>query len=263
LAVLLTALTVAAVSAPAVADWKDVEPGLAVYRGQYDHRQPIGKVAVTALRFNAKTFRLRVIAPSAGRTRSSLATTSLTLRSLMGTPTYIAGTNGGFVTSLAFPKPVGLAKADGVLGSPASTGSQKLTGVVCIEKSGAVSLVPHKSPDFAKCQDALQAGPFIIDPGPKNGIFASESPARAFERTAICIDASSNILLVHTGPSALHDLGRFLLVGSQAGGFGCQLALNLDGDASSGIYWRDGSRQFQSLGEVDALLSTALVVTRR
>jgi hypothetical protein len=99
--------------------------------------------------------------------------------------------------------------------------------------------------------------------GPKNGISLSEPPTRVYERTADCIDDRSNILLVHAGPTGLHDLANFLIRSSKSGGFGCQLALNLDGDASSGMFWREGKKGVTALGEVDALLATAVVISRR
>ena len=262
--------------------WRRVIPGLEVASAQVPHRapSPISTVRLTALRADPNLIRVRVIdvgaaSESAGVVaRQQLSRYGIaSLRSLQSSlPRAVAAINGGFVTSYAFPRPVGLAvvnhKEIGRLSE-----AVLLSGVLCVGDKARIDILPARVyADSGKpqtpgggqpmCLDALQAGPLLVERPGRNGITSSEPSDRVHTRSGVCVDDSGRVLLLYASATSLFDLAAALRVPEEKGGFGCAVALNLSGDSDAGLMWREG-KQFESVGSLDASLATALVLEVR
>jgi hypothetical protein len=80
---------------------------------------------------------------------------------------------------------------------------------------------------------AIQAGPFVIDPGGAVGVRAGTARAK---RSLIALDASGRVMLLVTGSLTLHHVAVLLHDHAPALGFGqVERALNLDGGPSTGL----------------------------
>ncbi len=102
---------------------------------------------------------------------------------------------------------------------------------------GPLRSVPFK-PDFA-----VQNGPMLIN---QNGSIAIRSDdGRRAARTVACLTGTGNSAQLHliviqapllAGPTLL-ETAQLLQAKTAAGGFGCQVALNLDGGSSTGVWF--------------------------
>ncbi len=79
--------------------------------------------------------------------------------------------------------------------------------------------------------EAVQAGPMVVDPGGKNGVKANDF--NRANRTAVCLSGSRVIAVVATGGLSLFELGEILAASERDGGFECERAINLDGGPSA------------------------------
>ena len=137
--------------------------------------------------------------------------------------------NAGYFTPQF--QPAGLCRIAGRELSPlAPTGV--LSGVVAIDVMGALQL-PTRASALADFPTAVQAGPFLIDPGGALGVRAH--PARA-RRSVIASDDHGRILLLATGALTLFQVATILhdqsaLLGMER----VERALNLDGGPSTGL----------------------------
>jgi uncharacterized protein YigE (DUF2233 family) len=228
-------------------------------------------VNVTVIRADSRFYRLRVTdvtalhEQTAGRVSAATQRSSIpSLRSLaIARPEAAAAVSGGFITSYAFPRPVGLVMANGRTLN-AGSASRLLSGVLCVEATGGIEIRFYKSTGAQElaCVDALQSGPLLIEPGAKIGISASEPADRVAQRAVVCIDSRGWPLFVYSSRTSLYDLAGILARGPDAGGFGCTAALNLSGESDAGLMWRDKSG-VNSSGSLDAALATALVLQRK
>jgi hypothetical protein len=240
----------AARAAFADGNWTDLRTGMAVFTGSYSHRAPLQQVRIVAIRMDQSLYRLRVV---------DLSTNQMapTLSLLASDAKAVAAINGAYVTSYAFPRPLGFARVRGSALSRMNPG-RLFSGVLCIDKNGRTSVIKTKSEPGPECVDALQSGPLIVEEPGTNGISATEPATRGFERSAVCLDDSSRVVLIRTTRTTLMDLAEFL----RAAPIGCRVAINLSGDADSGLLWREKA-QLRTNGSVDASLATAVVVTAR
>lgn len=80
---------------------------------------------------------------------------------------------------------------------------------------------------------AIQTGPLLVEPGGKLGIAKPGGPLA--ERSAICLSAKGRTTVVAvTSRVTLYELAT-LLKSPAPGGFGCDVAINLDGGPSTQI----------------------------
>ncbi len=145
-------------------------------------------------------------------------------------------------------RPSGLVMSGGVLVAP--VGPRGGSGVLCAT-GDRIDVVPLDARDggtFAPAADvslAVQCGPRIIEAGGAPGIYRHDG--RYAARTAACVrDRGRTLDLVAAweardglrGPE-LHDFATLLAGPSPVGDeTGCELALNLDGGPSTGVYVR-------------------------
>ncbi len=84
---------------------------------------------------------------------------------------------------------------------------------------------------FADAADAVQAGPMLVDPGGKNGIYRNDFSRH--DRTAICMSDAAVVVVIVKGGLSLFELGAVLAASEKDGGFACERAINLDGGPST------------------------------
>jgi len=138
--------------------------------------------------------------------------------------------NGGYF--LPNFRPAGLLLYEGKKRSPLSR-QVSLSGILSIDAKGKITILPRKA-SLANSYYAIQAGPFIIDPGGEMGI---KSAGALHRRTVVGLTKGKNIFMVNTSPVSLLDLADLLKHHPRAFGLqGVDRALNLDGGPSSAIY---------------------------
>ena len=111
-----------------------------------------------------------------------------------------------------------------------------LSGVLAVFDSNDVLLIPRTSyrPD-SSIQSAIQAGPFIVDPGGKMGIRSDDF--KKAKRTAVGQTISGDIVFISTTACTLYELSLILTEHHDALGVtGFDSVLNLDGGPSTGLY---------------------------
>jgi hypothetical protein len=250
----------------AVGSWRQLSPGLEVYSGEYKQREPYNSTHVLAIRVDQRSYRLRIaslagLPQQSGTISGQPRQSASTLRSLIDNHKIVAAMNGSYVTSYAFPRSLGFARSGGITVAPVSK-AKLLSGLICVSAKGETRVTLIQELPTLECLDGLQSGPMLVEDPFKNGISPSEPATRVFDRSVVCIDENSKILLIRAEKTALYDLAEFIRRGSRDNGLGCQAAVNLSGDADSGAFWRDG-KGVESIGALDASAATALVVTLR
>ena len=230
----MAAETPALVNAGAAADWQDLGSGVR-------HRDVLadaqgGRQRLRVWSFDPALWRMRIApAPPQGFSVQEIAP---------GTGLAI---NGGY---FRFGKgagsrrlePTGLVIANGRRLHRQGGGSAVIfdTG-----RTIGISWAKERSA-WQNARAALQAGPFIVDPGGRIGINRKRGP-RA-RRSAVCLRPSGEVLVVAvTGGISLHELAR-TLAAPPPGGYGCERAINLDGGTSTQVFARFGNRIFDVPG---------------
>src|SRR5262245_39207171 len=130
--------------------WTTIATGLEITSASFPHRPgAVTSMKVTAIRVDPRSYRLRVtdlltlrMAPSTSSGRPTGARFEIpSLRALaLARPDVLVGINGGFITSYAFPRPVGLVISNGLTIS-AESPLKLLSGLVCVHRTtGAIQI---------------------------------------------------------------------------------------------------------------------------
>lgn len=144
-------------------------------------------------------------------------------------PTAVVAINGGYFDP-AF-QTSGLLRQDGKDLQPLAA-TRVLSGIVAIDAAGVLRLLPRDTA-LDGVVSAIQAGPFIIDPGGTVGV---NPRASAANRSLIAIDDHGRLLLLATGALTLHQVATVLHDHPQTFGMErIERALNLDGGPSTGL----------------------------
>jgi uncharacterized protein YigE (DUF2233 family) len=153
-----------------------------------------------------------------------------TIEQIAAQSSAVAAINGGYF--LPNFSPAGLFILAGNEVSPLSK-QASLSGILSISSQGEISLLSRNA-STNKSLFAIQAGPFLIDPGGNMGI---KAPGAENRRTVIGTTVSKKVFLVNTSPVSLFDLAYLLK--SKPSAFGLSKvdrALNLDGGPSSAMF---------------------------
>jgi hypothetical protein len=139
------------------------------------------------------------------------------------------------------------------------------SGILCENAaSGAWEILAIARYTPGSCRQALQAGPVPVQPPRIVGISPNEVKETAYVRTVLClIDASQVRVITTHSPVNLYPLAQWLSRPEVAAGLGCQSALNLSGDTSSGIVIQPARGTPVSFGEGSFPLPTALIFEGR
>ena len=279
LAPLLAALLVLPALSPTGASeeaaWREIRPGMDVRRERHQVAGLRKPVTLQVLRADPAQVEIAVVDTYSTVSARGVKYPSYSLRDLARVTDALALINGGFGQSTYYPVPAGLVVQDDRQKSPLNSASRTQSGVFCMPAAerrtasattgttAGASGPPGKARIVNKgdyrpglCRQALQSGPKIVEYDGENGI---SRPAKAFERSVVCVDSAGRVLFVQSSRVSLFHLADILRAPEAAGGYDCQAALNLSGDVESGLlYTTDG--KLQSVGEVDAPVASAIAV---
>ncbi|MEM1353860.1 MAG: phosphodiester glycosidase family protein [Planctomycetota bacterium] len=141
--------------------------------------------------------------------------------------------NGGYFDASG-QEAVGLLLLNGIE-VQALSNQAALSGMVCINRDGRVQL-RRRSDGYSTTdlQSAIQAGPFLIDPGGAMGIGSDD--LKLAKRTAIGITKDGEVALIKAERCTLYQLAEILHSRSEAVGVEqFDAVLNLDGGPSQGM----------------------------
>lgn len=174
---------------------------------------------LSGISFSAKDYSLRVIdnPPDA---RKSLA-------SALADGGAVGGVNGGY-----FHKdftPLGLVVANGVT-IHAFERAKLLSGILTVQSGRMEILRATSYKEGGIFQEALQAGPWLVERGAIISGLNAERPAR---RTVVVTDGKENWAVLVTSPITLAETAQLLALKDLAGNWTVRDALNLDGGSST------------------------------
>lgn len=171
-------------------------------------------------------------------------------------PDVVAAVTGGYVGA-RFPD--GLLVLGGTVREPAHARAG-LSGVVGSMADQTPVIVPAASASTASLKDAIQAGPFIVDPG---GAFGIRSDDRQHARRAIVYFAGNSIGVALTSSCTLYELAEGLTQSPAAFGVErVERALNLSGGPTAGIAVRLPNGRVEGDPE-QVRVRTVLTIRRR
>ena len=173
-------------------------------------------------------------------------------------PGDVLAINGGFFDTDLRQRltPSGLLIVDGALVRDVT---EKGSGIVFTTAAG-IGIVRRQDFLPAGVTHAVQSGPLLVDPGGKLGIYKEDFDRQ--RRSAICLDGGAvRVVMVEGGGLSLLELARVLSSPREAGGLGCEVALNLDGGPSTQAMARIGSQELSFVGRWR--IQNALVLSRR
>jgi hypothetical protein len=170
-------------------------------------------------------------------------------------PEVVAAVTGGFFVDQYRPK--GLLEIGGRVREPARA---DLSGIAGSMEDGTPVILPAAGVSTAGLKDAIQSGPFVVDPG---GAFGIRSDDHQHARRAIVFLAGDSIGVALTSPCTLYELAEGLTRSPAAfGAERIERALNLSGGPSAGIAVRlpDG----RVAGDPERIrIRTVLTIRRR
>lgn len=153
--------------------------------------------------------------------------------------------------------PKGLLVMDGSVHEPPT---KQLSGLVGSTRDGRPIVTWIDGVNTRELRYAMQAGPFIVDPGGTPGI---RSDDRTRSRRSVVIESDDAIAVAVTSNCGLYDLMNALLLTPQAFGVGrVDRALNLSGGPSSGLAVRLPSGGVENIPETIRIRSVLTVVER-
>ncbi len=139
--------------------------------------------------------------------------------------------NSGYFTDGFMPS--GLVIDQGIQMQPASD-EPVLSGFLVVSEDGGLQLIP-RSAELPPCESAIQAGPFLIDPGGTIGIHSDDH--RSQRRSVIATTTDRRIVLIVADAMSLYQLAKLLHERPELFGVNqIDRALNLDGGPSTALY---------------------------
>ena len=210
-----------AVAALSETPWREVASGF-----ETKSAQPSGyKLRLFAWRIDPSKFRIQVV-----QQRSQQGSAIADLRAHHKA---VLAVNGGFFKIDAEQRltPHGFLVSDGrrVSGYDKEAGSGLL-----YENSTGIGITWSKDWESlgSGLKAAVQAGPMVVDPGAKNGIYVNDY--NRHDRTSVCLTSTGKVIFfVIKGGLSLFELGEILVADAKDGGMGCERAINLDGGPST------------------------------
>ncbi|MDP9291947.1 MAG: phosphodiester glycosidase family protein [Verrucomicrobiota bacterium] len=180
-------------------------------------------VTIHIVQCASKDVTLRVIDNPAGE---------LTLAEAMQKESALAGINGGYFHPDRTP--LGLLVTAGKLIHPLER-ARLLSGLLVVRGGRVTLLRPAEYPRDSTPDEAIQAGPFLLDQG--HVVAGLESSHRA-ARTVICALGKKGFALVSVDSATLAEAAEMLAVQGVVDDGKPQRALNLDGGSSTGLWVR-------------------------
>lgn len=133
------------------------------------------------------------------------------------------------------------------------------SGIIYTEGNG-VGIARRKDfRDRSRTRHALQVGPLLVDPGGVKGIYKND--VERHNRSAVCLRGTSFTAFAVEGGISLFQFADLLSRPVDGGGFGCDIAINLDGGPSTQAVLRAGKMQREIAGGTTA--QNFIVVSRK
>jgi hypothetical protein len=133
------------------------------------------------------------------------------------------------------------------------------SGILTFDGS-KVGIAARKSlTDRSTLREALQVGPLLVDPGGAKGIYKDD--VERHNRGAICLRGDMFSAVVVEGGLSLFQFADLLSLPAKDGGFGCEVAINLDGGPSTQAVLRAGKDLREVAG--GSPVQNAIVVSQR
>lgn len=107
--------------------------------------------------------------------------------------------------------------------------------------------------------EAIQVGPIIVDAGGKVGVSNTRHDRQ--NRSAVCLKPGVFVIVAVDGGLSLYQLAQLLAAPESEGGFGCDIAINLDGGPSTQASERAGGRHIDLPG--GTTVQNALLVSAK
>ena len=234
----------------AAKSWTEAAPGLAMK----DAEVASYGVRILAWKFDPALYHLAVA--------TQLTDQGSTARQIRENRHAILAVNGGFfdIDRSSRLSPSGGVVSEGRKVSPYRDGAG--SGVL-YEKAGSVGIGWSKDwASLGEVTNAMQAGPMVVDPGGKNGIFKNDF--NRHNRTAVCVTGDSQVVVaVATGGLSLFELGAILSAAERDGGFACERAINMDGGPSTQASFRSPDGKVSREVEATWPSQNALILTKR
>ncbi|MFO8055725.1 MAG: phosphodiester glycosidase family protein [bacterium] len=217
--------------------WKKLAPGLAFTRLSLV-RNKSDKIKPVVLRIEPRRYGFVLLSAPA-----LLDAPAGEIKDMADKAQALAAINGSFYLPDTY-EPIGLVVSQG---SVVHKWHPKAGSGLFIYKGGKAEIVWARQYDeeWEKALLALQAGPLLVEPGGKEGIYENRKKHR--HRSALGIDEEGRVLMLCTlkesegdylaGPD-LYELMKIMMAPPERGGLGAERALNLDGGASSSLYVR-------------------------
>lgn len=229
-----TALIARYQAAIAGGSWSELEPGL-------DHMrlELAPGTRLVAWRIDPKRFSMRIVEQSEPRGSFARDIQRATGAALVLNGGYFELRAGGALA------PAGLLIASGRRTASYDPHPKAGTGLLYSRK-GAIGIdFSRRHKTLGPLDDAVQVGPLLVDPGGRNGIRTPGGESAG--RTAVCLREDGLVALIVDGGIHRYELGAILAAPVDAGGLGCERAINLDGGPSSQAVYLDHGRPVEVL----------------
>ena len=143
-------------------------------------------------------------------------------------------------------RPVGLFLEKGQLKNPLG---QALSGTLLITGHRVEISPTHSVGALQPYKFGLQSKPLLVDPGNKLGMRGNDGVR--VPRSAICLTDAHHVSIFYAGGGglSLFELATLLQAPTSAGGFACEVALNLDGGPSTQVSGDASGAAFERLGQ--------------
>jgi hypothetical protein len=133
------------------------------------------------------------------------------------------------------------------------------SGILTFDGS-RVGVAPRKSlTGRSILREALQVGPLLVDPGGVKGIYKDD--IERHNRGAFCLRGDQFTAVIVEGGLSLFQFADLLSLPAGEGGFGCAVAINLDGGPSTQALLRAGTDRREVAG--GSPVQNAIVISRR
>ncbi|MFK7824839.1 MAG: phosphodiester glycosidase family protein [Oligoflexales bacterium] len=142
-------------------------------------------------------------------------------------PKSMAVLNGGFSSHMEFPIPIGMLLVNSKQKSEPNLKAKFFDQIFCINDK-KLSIIPATIEP--KCKFAVQAGPLLVNNGTVQEMEDKYKKQKS-ERSVLCINASDDLLLIHSIKMRYAQLQEILVEPE----FNCEKAMALSGGIQSGL----------------------------
>ena len=233
--------------------WSSTASGCEVLDASF--RDADRRVSFVLVRCDPKRVDVRLVDTSSELGRGN-PYAAFSLREVMNKVQASIVVNAGSTASYSVPIPAGLLEVRGKIVQRPKL-YVKNAAVLCINRD-RVGIVTFSSKAPNDCQDAVQRGPFL-----SKELSPAGDDSGHYRRTVAAVDGQGRLLILVTREGATLSSVVSFLYGSDQG-LGVLSAMNLDGDASSGlIFARSEGLKESIVGSVDGLVASAIAIRKR